>query len=409
MASVKQMRPGGPFYLCYKAPTGQFDSAGKPLFRRVQESSGLHDRKKALMLAISYEEVAEAAAARRFTEGMARNFLERISVLTNVGVAQTETLRQRLEKWLTSRQSLVAEKTQLNYASVVRDFLAFATKRNVVSLADVTNSFVAEFRDHEVAAGKKGATVNKALSILGQAFEPAVADQVFRINPVRGLRVKGIRNRAQTRRAFTFAEFKTLVKVTGDAAASDGSTLSPDWQTLIILCGYTGGRQQEVAQLTWNRVDFTQNRITLRRTKTTDLHTMPMHPAVRGHLLNRKPASEHGAGFIMPELAKHPGRALSKWFREQVLPLAGIHQPYCRCNKNAPVRQVGRKLAEYSLHSLRHSLSSWLNAEGVPELTRMRIVGHEDLDVSRGYTHEDHAQMAAALKKLPSVDAAGTY
>lgn len=406
MASVKQMRPGGPFYMCYKIPTGHFDKAGRPLFKRVQAPSGLYDRNKALMLAMSYEEVADAAAARRFTEGMARNFLERIAVLTNVGVAQTETLKQRLEKWLSSRQPLVAEKTMLNYASVVRDFLAFAAQKHVVSLADVTNSFVAEFRDHEVAAGKKGATVNKALSILGQAFEPAVVDQVFRVNPARGLRVKGVRNRAQTRRAFTFAEFKTLVRITGKASSAEGRSLSPDWQTLIVLCGYTGGRQQEVAQLTWDRVDFTHNRITLRRTKTTDLHTMPMHPAVRTHLLARKTASERNAAFVMPALAKVPGRTLSKWFREQVLPLVGIHQPYCSRDKAAVVPQVGRKLAAYSLHSLRHSLSSWLNAEGVAELTRMRIVGHEDLDVSRGYTHEDLAQMETALQKIPSVDAA---
>lgn len=403
MASVKQMRPDGPFYLCYKSPTGRLDAAGRPVFRRVQASSGLYDKKKALMLAISYQEIAEAAAARRFTEAMARNFLDRIAVITNVGGAHTETLKQRLEKWLDSRRPLVAEKTMLNCSSVVRDFLGFAAKRNIVSLADVTNSVVGEFRDGEVAAGKSGATVNKALSILGQAFEPAVADQVLRVNPARGLRVKGRRNRAQTRRAFTFTEFEALVRAAADAAAAKGSAFSPDWHTLILLCGYTGGRQQEVAKLTWARVDFDANRITLKRTKTGDMHVMPMHPAVRTHLQAKMKASRQGSDFVMAELACVPGRAISKNFREQVLPRVGIKQPYSTRSVVGETKSVGRKLAEYSLHSLRHSISSWLNAEGVAEMTRMRIVGHEDLDVNRGYTHEDHTQMASALGKLPSV------
>jgi integrase len=60
-------------------------------------------------------------------------------------------------------------------------------------------------------------------------------------------------------------------------------------------------------------------------------------------------------------------------------------------------------VAEYGLHSLRHSLNTWLNARGVPEMTRMRLAGHSNADVNRGYTHEEHEQLSEALQKIPDV------
>ena len=61
-------------------------------------------------------------------------------------------------------------------------------------------------------------------------------------------------------------------------------------------------------------------------------------------------------------------------------------------------------LAEYSLHSLRHSLSTWLNQAGVPDATRMALAGHEDEDVSLGYTLMLELETrSAALGKIPSL------
>ena len=409
MASAKRQRPGGPFYLCYKTPTGRLKPNGLPEFERMQQPSGIYDHDQAETLAVQYESVALAASQKRLSETSARKFLEKISVLTDVTIAHTETPKQHLDRWLNSRKLVVAKKTLLNYETVVRDFLVFSGKQNLASLADVTNKVATDFRDQEITLGKSAATINKALSILGQALESAVISQVLPMNPVRGLRLKGRRNKPQSRRAFSIEEFARLIAAVHPKSKSiRGRVLDPDWQTFLLLLGYTGGRQQEVAKLRWEHINFKENRIGLVRSKNDDVHVIPIHPALLRHLEIMKKKTKAKDGPVMPHIGKEKGRTLSKHFREFVLPRIGIRQPYVRRQTstdqegNQPA-QVGRKLAEYSLHSLRHSLSSWLNAQGVPEMTRMRLVGHEDTDISRDYTHESHVQMSEALKKIPDV------
>jgi integrase len=414
MASVKQMRKDGPYYLCYKMPTGKIDAKNRPVFRRVQQPSGLYDKNDAETLARAYETVAEAAALKHYTEATARKFLDTIAVITNVDTGQTLTTRQHIHRWFDSRKPFIADKTKRNYQKVIDDFLLFTESRNLVSLATVTHNVVRDFRDQEVLLGKSAATINKALSILGQAFESAVMNQVMRVNPARGLRIKGKTARPQTRRAFSLEEFATLIKSVHPAVKSRrGQLVHPDWETFLLILGYTGGRQQEVAKLAWSGVDFENKRIGLKRTKSDDVHHVPIHPALQRHLMAVKRRTKLKTGPVMPHIAQQTGRTLSKCFRETVLPRMGISQPYQKRavpekvdlkegESKAPAK-VGRKLAEYSLHSLRHSLSTWLNARGVPEMTRMRLVGHEDVEISRDYTSEDHAQMTEALLKIPDL------
>ncbi len=85
-------------------------------------------------------------------------------------------------------------------------------------------------------------------------------------------------------------------------------------------------------------------------------------------------------------------------FRQQVLPLIGIVQPY---EKHGEKRRA-RTLAPYSFHSLRHALSTWLNAADVSDPDRMEIVGHSDAGVSHGYTHAGLRQARRALQKIPT-------
>ncbi len=407
MASVKQFSPTGPYYACFREPTGEISANGKPVFRRTQKATGLYEKSAAMMIAMSCEEVAKAASEKRHTELLARSFLEKVAAATSVSTAQTISLREHLEQWFKSKSLLVSVKTKENYKTTLTQFLSFAERKNIISLADVSHHVMSEFRDQELLAGKGGGTINKSLNILGQAFRIAVASQALRTNPVDGLRVTGSRNRPQSRRPFTVEQFRSLYEAANPNRPSKrGVRLHEDWQTLVLICGYTGGRQQEVSKLTWERVDLANSWLWLKRTKGADMHQMPMHPAVRKHLMARKRKASAKTGLIMTHLGTKPGRTLSKHFREFVLPRIGIRQPYskrAREHETNSVRQVGRKVAEYGLHSLRHSLNTWLNAEGVPEMTRMRLVGHRNADVSRRYTHEDHLQLSAALQKVPDV------
>jgi integrase len=405
MASVRQKDGSAYWFACYKLPTGKFSIDGKPIFRRVQRSTGTSDKTRAEQLATSFERAAILASERRWTDQSARQFLAEINALAGVHVAEVEPVDAFLQRWISSQQRSVDTKTLLNYRGIVADFIEFLGPRRRMPVVDATARVLIDFRDAEVAKGKSGTTVNKALSVLGQAFAEAVVAGFIEVNPARGVRVKGADKRAQKRRPFTFDQFCALVARTAPRTRSKrGHTVHRDWQTFILATGYTGGRQQETAQLAWPMVDFQEHRIGLGRTKNGDVHWLPLHRALEDHLRQRwVAAGQPRAGLVMPHIAAMPGRKLSRYFREIILPRVGISQPYA---KRIDEKGAGRVLAAYSIHSLRHSLSTWLAAAGVDEHMRMQLIGHEDEDVSRGYTHIEMEQARAELAKVPSVPAA---
>lgn len=403
MASVKRFPGSANWYACYKLATGDVSERGRPVFRRVQRSTGTTERDTALQLAISLERAARLVAEKRWVEQMGHRFLREIDAISGVPVVQIVQTEQFIQSWLAAKKRTAAPKTWRNIDGVIRDFLEWLDTRRTAPLLDITSRQIAGFRDAELAAGKASTTVNKALSFLGQLFEEAYAQGVMEKNPVRGLRVKGAEKRAQKRRHFTFEQFRGLIACTAsDQKGTHGGETHPDWQTFLLITGYTGGRQQEVARLQWANVDFEKKRIGLVRTKTGgDLHCLPLHPALYEHL-RRRAQSMRGSGseYVLPGFAKIEERVLSKNFREFILPRIGISQPYAPPSE---AKGRGRKLAEYSIHSLRHSLVTWLLEAGVPEILRMRIVGHEDEDVNRVYTHTDFEAARNAIEKLSSI------
>lgn len=393
MASVRLKSGSSHFFACFNIPTGAVDArTGAPVFRRVQRTTGTTDRARALQLAMSYERLACLAAEQKLTQRAARAFLAEVAALTSTSLLEVEAAGAFLHRWLQSRRASLSAKSAANYAIVLDQFIAHLGPRADGPLGDVTAHVLAAFRDAQTAAGKSPATVNKALAILAGAFDEAVAQGVHDRNPARGLNVRRSARTRQTREAFTFAQFSALV------AAAEG-----EWRTLVLLCGYTGCRQQEAAQLAWAQVEPAAGRLALARDKTSDTHYVPLHPALAAHLraLRAATAAARPSDPVLPGLAAMRPRALSNNFRRALLPRIGLAQPYA---PRTAAKGAGRILARYSLHSLRHGLSTWLHAAGVPEMMRMRLVGHSDLDVSRGYTHTDLAAAAAALGQLPSVN-----
>jgi len=401
MASVKLFPESKYWYACYKIPTTKINSKGKPIFLRRQRSTGTTDESKAKQLAISYERAAELVTLKQWTEHSGHNFLREIQVISGVRVTQIDLVKSFFDNWLEKRKRLTAESTQDNESSIINDFYAFlGNERTEGPLINITPHLVAGFRDDELKRGKSPSTINKALSVLAQACDEAVTQLSLEKNPARGHRIKGAKKKVQVRSPFSFEQFSKLVKRTGPMEKSiRGRKVSPDWQVAIVVGGYTGARQQEVMQLKWQQIDFTNGSISIRRAKNGDLHTSPLHPSLR-KLLNSMSGRKPPASLVMPYLASLPERSISKMFRETILPRVGISQPYAI---KSELKGVGRKIAPYSYHSLRHALSTWLAQAGVDEMMRMRIVGHEDEEVSRAYTHTELLQLQAELAKVPSL------
>lgn len=389
MASVKQFKGSANWYACYRLPNG----------KRVQRSTGSADKAAALQMAIGYEKAANAAATGQWGNDGAKRFLAELSAITGVKIASREAVGDFLRRWLTMRAHSLAQGSAMRYDSILTGFLAYVGES--VAISDVSTSQVATFRDRLIADGLHPNTVNKSLMVLGQVFAEAVTQGLIDRNPARGLNVKGAAKRKQHRRAFTIEQFRALVASLEPTDSTDGRALTAaqlrDWQLFVLLAGYTGGRQQEVARLRWEQVDLRKGVLTLARSKTADTHWIPLHPTLKA-ALERTPKAER-TGPVLPLLAERQRRHISNDFRRLILPRIGIEQAFAERAKG----QRGRTLAPYSIHSLRHSLATWLAAAGVEESMRMRLIGHEDEAINRGYTHAGAEQAAAALAKVPGL------
>jgi integrase len=366
----------------------------------------LVDKNEAERVALAFESQSIKAAANLWNQSNGRALSQELQAIVGSSPTNVKTAAEFINGWLDrfNKSREKAEKTKKNYTSIVADIFAFLGPRAARPFGDFTTALVVEFRNAQRDQGKAPATINKALSVVRQICDEAISAGVLMEHPfaVHGKRITLARNtKARKRKHFKFAQFRKLVSATEPGAIfKDGEKLAADWHTFIIVCGYTGGRQQEPARLNWSQVDIEEGSIWLDVSKKGEEHYMPIHPALRSHLEKIRP--KKAEGFVMPEIAKQTPQSLSKVFREIILPRIGIVQKYHTRAEN-PEKGKGRVLAEYSLHSLRHSLSTWLNEAGVPDATRMALAGHEDEEVSLGYTHVERQTRAAALGKIPSL------
>ena len=68
------------------------------------------------------------------------------------------------------------------------------------------------------------------------------------------------------------------------------------------------------------------------------------------------------------------------------------------------VKGAGNQMfSRRSFHALRHSFTSALANENVPQELRMKLTGHTTEGEHRKYTHHEMDNLRAAVQKIPSL------
>lgn len=362
-------------------------------------STHTEDANEAQIKANTYEKTSQHAKKQRLDEATTRRVLRQIALAA--GHEEGEVVR--LRDYVNEQHDLLAH---LHKGRTLERYqYALAHFRDVSGHADdPLHSFSAAktvaWRDALVKENLSPTTINHQLGVLRNAFKAAVQKEWLERNPWDGIRIEGAKKKRQKRQPFTFAMFEGLLTAT--ASPKCELEHAREWHRVILLAGYTGQRRTDCVQLTGEAVDFKRGVVRFRRRKNKDFKEVPIHPALRPELAAA--IEQHGKGKLLPALAALPptGRtSVSDVFRQRVLPLIGIVQPYGEGATDEGDAPGKRRLAPYSFHSLRHALSTWLNAAGVSDPDRMEIVGHVDRDVSHGYTHSGLKQARRALRKIP--------
>jgi len=297
----------------------------------------------------------------------ARDLVDEIAASAGERFTDGTPLRVWLDLYTDSHSPSWSESTRRSYDGI---FKSIASALGDISLGRLTPADVIGYRDVLMQRGRAARTVRQHIKRLSQVLRAAVEAGRIPVNPADGVKPPTVR--PSIKRPFSLAQFKALLN------ATDG-----EWHLLILIGGLTGQRLQDVLGLQHD--DVTDSEIRFRRRKNKDWHVVPRHPGI---------AIPAGFGPLFPSLSQLPltgSRSVSAQFRDDILPHIGIRQEY------GAGLDGGRKVTEYSFHSLRHMLSTELNRTGASAETRMLIVGHESAQVSRGYTHADMETAARAI------------
>ena len=211
---------------------------------------------------------------------------------------------------------------------------------------------------------------NKALEILGQIMNAALAAGHVETAPVRGIAKNP---RPKLTRFLSAEEIERLHRVLNRLVDERPSRRQQaDIVRLLLL---TGCRKGEILRLQWPEVDGA--RLNLADTKTGPRRVWLSQAAQT--ILARQPRAASPYVFPSP---RHPDK-----------PLSDTLQLGRRARKEAGLDDV-------RLHDLRHTVASQAVARGVPLSTVARMLGHADPVMTLRYAHIGDRDLQAAAERI---------
>jgi integrase len=246
------------------------------------------------------------------------------------------------------------------------------TSWNGRRVSDVTRADIA--RLHSKIGGAHGRyAANRMLALLRTMFNLARAWQLFNgDNPAQGLK----QFKEQKRERYLKPE--ELQKV--NTALLD----EPDWRwrTYFPLCLMLGTRKSELLAMRWTDVDLSARTWRIPETKVGNSHLLPL------------------PGPAATMLETLPSRGQSEWvFPSRESKAGHIVEPakaWQRIRKSAGVPDV-------RIHDLRHTLASWLVAEGFNLPLIARALNHTQVSTTNRYAHLALDPVRAALEQTAAL------
>jgi integrase len=386
VASIKRFPGSRYWYACFTLPNKA----------RRQVSTKTENKEEATQIALSYEKASRLASSKRWNDNTARRILREIAQISGYRASDDgESIRH----FLTERRGLIPKRykgrTLEKCEFTIDDFLRGHADTADQPMTDFLPRDAAAWRDKLLRTGLAPATINFRLSFLEGLWREAILQDLVDVNPFTDVRVPGQNKNRQVRKALPFEKFEALLAALRKTKAIEHAA---EWRLLVKVAGYTGQRERDCATFDKANVDRKRRVMKFWRSKNKDFLEVPIHPALWPDLAAA--LKKEASGFLMPAMAAMPAtgrRSISDVFRQKILPLIGIVQPYNNSGGRA------RRIAPYSFHSLRHGLSTWLNTAGVSDVDRRAVVGHADRNVSMGYTHAELQNARRAVELLPAV------
>ena len=251
-------------------------------------------------------------------------------------------------------------------------------------LSDVTPALIAEKRD-ELARGtthyatpRSPSTVNRYLAALSHCYSISMKEWGWvDDNPLR--KVSKPRQPDGRIRFLSHDERERLLYACRE---SRNRHLHP----IVVLALSTGMRRNEILGLTWDRVDFERQTVTLLpvNTKTSTARVVPLVGRALEEL--SKVAQESGGActslvFPAPNAGDGDGRSID------------IRNAWDHAVQRAEIKN-------FRFHDLRHSAASYLAMNGATLAEISEVLGHKTLQMVKRYAHLTEAHTSAVVRRM---------
>ena len=164
--------------------------------------------------------------------------------------------------------------------------------------------------------------------------------------------------------------------------------LTKDEAHILLLSLYAGLRAGEIFNLTWERVLWNIDMISIADPKNGEGRMEPMHIVVKDMLKRRHKSDSIGYVFKSREGGKI--KDISNAFQRAVE----------RLGLNESITDSRQKVV---FHTLRHTYASWLVMAGVDLYTTQKLMGHKNSQMTQRYAHLAPEHLGKAVNLLESV------
>jgi len=381
MASI--WKPSGTKNWCAKflAPDGKYRN----------KTTGTTDKALAMKFALELELFTKQSNSA----SKARKLVDTLVELSTGKPVTRYTIKSWLDQWLENKGRSRTKSTHMAYTTTVTNFLEFlgaeADKRDLEWLEP---SAINEWLNRLLRQVTPN-TAGNHLKRLSQAFSEAVKFRYLKENPCSPISAPTESHRPE-KEVFTQGQVESLLRI------AEG-----EWRGIILLGFYCGLRLGDAVSLRWKDVDLNSSWISITPEKTRRLEKMvriPIHPELHDYLMSLDGSDDPDA-LVHPSLAqkKVAGKSGLSLAFSRIVTKAGIKSRLLRPQKSSGMPSRSRRVRSLTFHSLRHTATSCLANEGVPEDVRMKVLGHSDKAVHAKYTHHDERALREAMAKLPKL------